>query len=67
MPQLDHPVIPIRSFNNKYIYGVGAKDPDWLDYSFCRGLGEFSAHAQIAFEKHLKEIKQYVIKRVSAF
>ena len=59
MPALDHPLERINSFNNKYVFHKSYHNPDALDFMFRYGMGEFSASADIAFEKYLACLKQH--------
>jgi len=61
MPLLDHPLEKIHSFNNKYVHGPNGHNPDAQDFMLTRGMGEFSALAQITFEKHLGDLKRQKI------
>ena len=43
-----------RSFNSRY---SKHRDPDLNDYYLEHGMSEFSAHAELNFEKYLKRMR----------
>ena len=53
MPLLDHPLMSLSSFNNRYTHSFVSRNPDVLDWMFRIAMGEFGYHADLTFERYL--------------